>query len=256
VRGIEATTERPDGTLIPILPHPTPLYDETGMMVGAVNMLVDVGERKRAEEEHALLVRELHHRVKNTLATVQAIMGATARSAGSTEQFKDAMIGRISSLARTHLLLSDEGGVAMFGDIVRKELNAFDDGSGERIRLNGPAVDLPSPLAVSLGMALHELATNAAKHGSLSVPSGAVAVTWKVADKREALTLEIDWVESGGPPVSEPARHGFGSRLLNFVLPGQINAVTHVEYQPDGVQVHCAVPLSRTGGSPSRQDRQ
>ena len=106
VRGMEAVAERPDGTRVPFIPYPTPIHDETGKLVGAVNMLVDITERKRAEEQQALMVRELHHRVKNTLATVQAIMGSTARLADNIEEFKTALFGRIRSLSKTHLLLS------------------------------------------------------------------------------------------------------------------------------------------------------
>jgi len=243
VRGTEAACERPDGTRVPFIPYPTPLHDENGQLIGAVNMLVDISERKRTEEQQALLVRELHHRVKNTLATVQAIMGSTARSCDTIEDFKTALIGRIGSLAKTHVLLSEEGRVATFADILHSELDAFDDGSGERIKLSGPSVDLPSRLAVSLGMAVHELATNAAKYGALSVYGGKVTVAWTVVIDAERHTLNIDWVESGGPPVTEPVRQGFGARLLNFVLPGQIQAKTTIEYRPDGVRVHCMVPI-------------
>ena len=109
VRGLEAACERPDGTRVPFIPYPTPLHDESGKLIGAVNMLVDITERKRTEEQQALLVRELHHRVKNTLATVQAIMGSTARSSETIEDFKNALIGRIGSLAKTHLLAHRRG---------------------------------------------------------------------------------------------------------------------------------------------------
>ena len=125
---------------MPFIPYPTPLHDEAGRLVGAVNMLVDITERKRAEEQQALLVRELHHRVKNTLATVQAIMGSTARSADTIEEFKTALIGRIGSLAKTHRLLTDEAGAVSFGDLLHNELDAFDDGSDGRITLSGPEV--------------------------------------------------------------------------------------------------------------------
>ncbi len=108
VRGMEAIAERPDGTRVPFIPYPTPLHDEAGKLVGAVNMLVDITERKHAEEQQALLVRELHHRVRNTLATVQAIMGSTARSSATIEEFKAALIGRIGALAKTHRLLTEE----------------------------------------------------------------------------------------------------------------------------------------------------
>ena len=243
VRGLEAACERPDGTRVPFIPYPTPLHDESGKLIGAVNMLVDITERKRTEEQQALLVRELHHRVKNMLATVQAIMGSTARSSETIEEFKSALIGRIGSLAKTHLLLADEGSTTTFADILHSELDAFDDGSGKRIRLSGPDVDVPSRLAVSLGMAMHELTTNAAKHGALSVFGGKVDVAWTVTIEATRRTLNIDWVESGGPPVADPTRKGFGARLLEFVLPGQIQAKSKIDYRPDGVRVHYSVPM-------------
>lgn len=243
VRGMEAAAERPDGTRVPFIPYPTPLHDEAGRLLGAVNMLVDITERKRAEDHQQLLVRELHHRVKNTLATVQAIMGSTARSATTIDEFKDAMIGRIGSLARTHLLLSEEGSSVAFADILHNELDPFDDGSEGRIRLEGPRVEVTSRLAVSLGMAIHELTTNAAKYGALSVYGGKVDIRWRVTIDARRRALEFDWLESGGPEVSPPARQGFGSRLLDFVLPGQIQAKSRIDYRPGGVRVQCALPL-------------
>ena len=243
LRGLEAVAERPDGTRVPALTYPTPLHDESGRLVGAVNMLVDITERKRAEEQQALLVRELHHRVKNTLATVQAIMGSTARSADTIEEFKTALIGRIGALAKTHRLLTDEVGAVTFGDLLHNELDAFDDGSDGRITLSGPEVYLSANLAVSLGMVVHELTTNAAKYGSLSVYGGKVDVTWSLTTEATRRKLDFRWVESGGPPVAPPARQGFGSRLLEFVLPGQIQAKASAEYHPDGVHIQCLVPL-------------
>jgi len=243
VRGMEAAAERPDGTRVPFIPYPTPIHDETGKLVGAVNMLVDITDRKRAEEQHNLLVRELHHRVKNTLAMVQAITGSTARATDNIEDFKTALFGRIQSLAKTHLLLSDEERAVSFAHVLRSELGAFDDGSHERIVLSGPDVPLTSQLAVSLGMAIHELTTNAAKYGSLSVYGGKVEVNWSVSIGATRRTLSFDWVESGGPPVTQPQRQGFGSRLLAYVLPGQIQARSRIDFASNGVRVHCELPL-------------
>ncbi len=243
LRGLEAIVERPDGTRVPIQAAPTPLFDAAGKVIGAVNMLIDITERKRAEDQQALLVRELHHRVKNTLATVQAIMGATARTAKTIEEFRDALIGRIGSLARTHLLLSDEGGAAEFGGILRKELDAFDPGHEGRITLSGPPVELPSQLAVTLGMALHELTTNAARFGALSIPEGKVEVVWSVTIAADGRRLDVDWTESSGPKVAAPAIKGFGTRLLDIVLPGQIQAQANVEYRPEGARIALSVPL-------------
>lgn len=244
VRGMEAAAERPDGTRVPFIPFPTPIHDEAGKLVGAVNMLVDISDRKRAEEQQALLVRELHHRVKNTLATVQAIMGSTARAVDNIEDFKTALFGRIQSLAKTHLLLADDARAVDFADILRNEFDAFDDGSGGRITLQGPDVPLTPQIAVSLGMAIHELTINAAKYGALSVYGGKVHVTWSVTIDAARRMLNFDWAESGGPAVTGPARVGFGSRLLDFVLPGQIQARTRIEYAPQGVNVRCSVPLA------------
>jgi PAS domain S-box-containing protein len=243
VRGMEAAAERPDGTRVPFIPYPTPIHDAGGKLIGAVNMLVDITDRKRAEEQQTLLVRELHHRVKNTLAMVQAIAGSTARGVDNIEDFKTALFGRIQSLAKTHLLLADDERAVKFDDILRSELDAFDDGSNGRIVLSGPDVALSSQLAVSLGMAIHELVTNAARFGALSVYGGKVEVTWSVIVDAVRRTLTFDWVESGGPVVTQPARRGFGSRLLAFVLPGQIQAKTSVEYAPNGLRVHCSLPL-------------
>ena len=248
VRGMEAACERPDGTRVPFIPFPTPLHDDTGRLIGAVNMLVDITERKRAERRQALLMRELHHRVKNTLATVQAIMGSTARTAANMEEFQTALIGRIAALAKTHVLLSDVAHAVSFDAILRSELDAFDDGTGDRVRLNGPPVDIPPQLAVSLGMIVHELTTNAAKFGALSVHDGKVDVTWSETIEAARRRLDFGWTESGGPAVNKPSHQGFGSRMLEFVLPGQIQARTAIDYRPEGVRVQCSVPM------PAQQD--
>src|SRR5262245_1051907 len=243
VRGMEAAAERPDGTRVPFIPYPTPIHDAAGNLLGAVNMLVDIADRKRAEEHQTLLVREVHHRVKNMLAMVQAIAGSTARGVDNIEDFKTAFFGRIQSLAKTHLLLAEEQHAVKFEDILHSELDAFDDGSGNRIVLNGPQVALGPQVAVSLGMAIHELVTNAVKFGALSVYGGKVEVTWSVTIDSVRRTLTFDWIESGGPAVVQPVRKGFGSRLLAFVLPAQIQARTEVEYASTGLRVHCTLPL-------------
>jgi PAS domain S-box-containing protein len=243
LRDMEAIAERPDGTRVPFLAAPTPLFDAAGKLVGAVNMLIDITERKRAEDQQALLVRELHHRVKNTLATVQAIMSTTARSAKTIEEFRDTLIGRIGSLAKTHLLLSDEGGVIDFGGILYKELNVFDSGSDGRVVLSGPPVELPSQLAITLGMAIHELTINAVRFGALSVPEGRVDVSWTVTIAAAGRRLDFEWTESSGPRVTKPKSKGFGGRLLDIVLPGQIQAKSTVDYRREGVHITCSVPL-------------
>ena len=140
-----------------------------------------LAEAEEARRQQQLLIRELHHRVKNTLATVQAIMGSTARASTTMEQFQHAFIGRIASLAKTHSLLTEERWQTIsLRDLVCLELEPYDDATVKRIHIQGPAIDLPPEMAVPLGMAIHELTTNAVKYGSLSEFGGAVAVTWDI----------------------------------------------------------------------------
>jgi PAS domain S-box-containing protein len=245
IRDAEAVAERPDGTRVPFLASPTPLFDPSGAVTGAVNMLVDNTRRKRADEKQALLIRELHHRVKNTLATVQAIMGSTARATSTIDEFQRAFVGRIAALAKTHELLTEDQWQAVpLRDLLWMELGAYDDDSGTRVHLTGPAVQLPSALAVPLGMAIHELTTNAAKYGALSVLGGSVTVTWSIGYGADGgRILHLTWIERNGPEVSVPAHQGFGSRLLERVLSVQIHADVNVAYKVEGLQVRAAIPL-------------
>jgi PAS domain S-box-containing protein len=244
IRGMEAIAERPDGTKVPFIPYPTPLYDQNGRIVGAVNMLVDITERKLAEAEQAMLVREVHHRVRNTLAIAQAIVGSTAKTSDTIDSFKDALIGRISALARTHLLMSDATRTLLdFEAMVKNELDPFSDSSGMRVALSGPPVEVSPRMAVPLGMALHELTTNAAKYGALSTLGGKVEVSWRRITDATRRHLEFDWIETGGPAVAPPTRKGFGAQLLEVVLPRQISATTNVDYRADGLRVTVRLPL-------------
>lgn len=244
VRGQEIIAERPDGTRVWLLPYPTPLYDQGGGLIGTVNMLVDISERKRAEDEQGMLVREIHHRVRNTLAIAQAVIGSTAKTSDTIEEFKDSLIGRISALARTHLLLSDGPRNAVsFAAMVHSELDPFDDASGVRVVINGPDLNVPARYAVPLGMVLHELTTNSAQFGALSALGGRVDASWQVVEAERRRSLEFEWTESGGPDVTAPTRRGFGSQLLDAVLPRQINAETQIDYRPEGVQVRISAPL-------------
>jgi PAS domain S-box-containing protein len=242
IRGMEAVAERPDGRRVPFIPYPTPIFDHAGTLIGAVNMLVDITERKQAEEQKNLLIRELHHRVKNTLATVQALMNSTLRASASLEEFRDAFTGRVVALSKTHtLLLDDHLQAVSFRELLCNELEPFDDGTCRRVILNGPAVRLPSDLAVSVGMAIHELTTNAVKYGALSALGGSVTVTWEVVEGR---VLKFAWIERNGPPVTPPTRQGFGSQLLQRVLASQVQAEVTIDYAPDGLRVEASLPLT------------
>jgi len=207
----------------------------------------EIAERRQAQSQQSFLIRELHHRVKNTLATVQAVVGATARSTSNIDEFYKAFVGRIVSLANTHSLLTEAlWQTAPLREILEKELKPYNDVRGERIKLDGPAVELPSEIAVPIGMAIHELTTNAAKYGALSVRNGRVFVAWNLHDDGDEKRLTMTWEEQGGPSVSPPERQGFGSRLLHRVLTTQLNAKVDVDYDPKGLRVAIDAPLRAT----------
>ncbi|TXN01419.1 PAS domain S-box protein [Methylobacterium sp. WL64] len=214
-----------------------------------IGVVADVTDRRIAEERQSLLIRELHHRVKNTLATVQAIVGSTARTASSIESFYEAFVGRIKSLAHTHAVLTeDTWQTASLTNLLLSELKPYaevtpDGGAEGRISLEGPAIDLPSEIAVPIGMAIHELTTNAAKYGALSNRTGRVAVTWTLEPGGPAGILLFHWRETGGPPVQPPSRQGFGSRLLQRVLITQVQAEVETDYDPEGFSLTMRAPI-------------
>jgi two-component sensor histidine kinase len=213
-----------------------------------IGVVADVTDRRIAEDRQNLLIRELHHRVKNTLATVQAIVGSTARNATSVASFYEAFVGRIVSLAHTHALLTGATWqVASLRDLLANELKPYADDDPDirdaRVTLNGPAVELSSEIAVPIGMAIHELTTNAAKYGALSTGTGRVAVSWEIEPDGAYGTLRFEWRESGGPPVTPPNRQGFGSRLLERVFTTQVRAVVEIEYPPEGFRLTMRAPL-------------
>lgn len=203
-----------------------------------------VAEYKKAQLQQQLLIRELHHRVKNTLATVQSIMGSTARASSTMEEFQNAFTGRVISLAKTHSLLTEERWQTVpLHDLVCLELEPYDDATGKRVKIRGPQVELVPEMAVPIGMAIHEMTTNAVKHGALSEFGGVVEVTWSELTEGGQRKLHLEWVERHGPPVEPPTRKGFGSRLLERVLTAQIHADVTTDYRPEGLHIQVAVPL-------------
>jgi len=249
VRGTEKIAERPDGVRVAILPYPTPLRDGTGKMIGAVNMLVDITERKAAEEEKSLLLRELAHRVNNTFAVILAITQQSLRAAPSAEAFAEAFTGRLQALAQAHnLLLAEDWAGADLGALAKGQLASFCLEGGERLNIDGPKVVLAPPQAIALGVVLHELGTNAAKHGALSVDRGKVELSWTLGADR----VSLSWVERHGPPVAPPARRGLGSKLIQRGLP---DAFIDWRFEPDGVVCTIDLPLDErrmTNGTGAR----
>jgi len=209
---------------------------------------LDVSERKWAEERQKLLLNELNHRVKNTLATVQSIASQTLRNTVDAAQFRDSFESRLMALSQTHNLLTDQNWEgASLRDILSMELTPHAggrEGGGSRFRLDAPQdVRLTPKAAVALGMAFHELATNAVKYGALSRPSGRVTVRARIEGEGSGRRLSIEWIESGGPPVASPSRRGFGGRLLEEGLAGELAGRVRLDYRPEGLICQMDLPL-------------
>jgi PAS domain S-box-containing protein len=205
--------------------------DATGTrrLVGTVR---DVTALKTAEDQRRLLVEDLNHHVKNTLATVRAIASQTLRGSDVPPAAKAALEGRLMSLAAAHdVLLQEEWVSAGLRDVVTRALAPHVSDRSARLHVEGPAAALDAKSALALTMCLHELATNATKYGALSNADGRVSVTWTV----DARSLELRWQEIGGPAVTVPKKRGFGSRLIERVIAGDLNGSAKLSFAPDGV---------------------
>lgn len=207
--------------------------DGDGRPPRMVGVFDDVTEQRRGEEQQRLLINELNHRVKNTLATVQSIAAQTRRSTGDPKAAYDAFVERLVALSRSHDVLTREHWRgADLEEIVTESLRPFAGPNGERFAFGGPAARLTPQAALAVGMAMHELATNAAKYGALASPKGRVTVNWRL-DPGGRLTLT--WREHDGPPVTAPSRLGFGSRLLKQGLARELAGEVELDYRPDGL---------------------
>lgn len=245
IRGAEAVAERPDGTRIPFIPFPTPLRDADGKFVGGVNMLLDISARKQAEEEQHALINELNHRVKNTLAAVQSIALQTFRASPDPQDFLDKFEGRLLALSKAHDLLTQQRWVRLsLDELLDAELAPYVLADRERIHRDGAAGIVLSPrIALALGMVLHELATNAAKYGSLSTPAGRIELSWTLDGTAASPVLRIHWRESGGPAVAEPTRRGFGTRFIERSIVRELGGAIDLRFESAGVQCRFELPL-------------
>jgi len=222
---------RPDGAVRWVEGSARFLYLPDGTPHRMVGTNVDVTARKVAEQHQQLLINELNHRVKNTLAIVQGIAWQSFRPSSAPRSAVEAFEGRLAALSAAHDVLTRQSWeAAPIASIVAEALAPHHAGDG-RLTALGPSVDLEPKTAVALGLAMHELATNAVKYGALSVPEGRVEVRWSADGGR----LELVWRESGGPLVAKPARRGFGARLLEQGLADELGGQVRLEFRPEGV---------------------
>jgi PAS domain S-box-containing protein len=233
-----------DGRLVDMSLTVSPLYDKSGTVIGASKVGRDITERKQADKFQHLLMDELNHRVKNTLAIIQAIANQSLRRATNAAEFVSSFTGRVKALARAHDVLTQtklQG--ADLVDIVREQV-LIDAAGDNRISCSGPSLVLDAQTAMHLALVLHELATNARKYGALSVPTGRLSVTWEIRGSGEFNNLVLDWKESGGPKVSAPKQRGFGSTLIERTLSAHGGEVA-MSYRAEGMSSRMTLPLPR-----------
>ncbi|KQO74568.1 PAS domain S-box protein [Methylobacterium sp. Leaf88] len=219
-------------------------YRADGTPLSIAGISLDITDRKRAEEHRDLLAGELNHRIQNTLATVQSISRQTLRGAASLEEAQVAMESRLRSLsAATEMLARGSGDWATLTEVVIAALHPFGVEQGHRFKIGGPILRLAPRVALAFALAIHELATNSVKYGSLSRDDGRVIVSWDIVDGSSPDRLWFQWQEVGGPRVSRPTRTGFGSRMIERALAQEIGGTAEIDYRPRGVVFTAEAPL-------------
>lgn len=239
---IEKRYRRKDGSIIWVQNSVSLTHDDSGQPLHLVKLVQNITERKTAEKRQRLLVDELNHRVKNTLATVQSFAVQTLRGAPTVAEGRKAFEARLIALSKTHDVLTRqhwEG--ADVREVVEQAIAAYRELGQSRFRVSGPGLMLQPKAALALSLALHELATNAVKYGALSTPTGGVDVEWRVT--RDPKRFHLLWTETGGPKVEPPERRGFGSRLVERGLSQDIAGDVRLDFTIDGVMCSVDAPL-------------
>lgn len=238
---IEKRFIRKDGSIVWVDLAASIVRGEAGASSYGVRIVRDIGDRKRADEHQRLLISELNHRVKNTLAVVQGLAYQTFKPGLVPPELVAAFEGRLFALAAAHdLIVRENWDTTQIEDLMREALRPFEE-SPPRFAIAGPPVLLTPSATVGLALGIHELATNAAKYGALSSPDGRVAIDWEI----DADELSLTWRESGGPRVRPPERQGFGTRLLERALASDLGGRVDLDFQPCGLVCRMRGSLAR-----------
>ena len=241
VEHFETVRMRKHGSRVDISLTISPVKNAEGKIIGASKIARDITERKRSEAQIAILAREAEHRAKNVLATVQATVHLT--QSDTPEGLKQAIEGRIQALANVHRLFVESRweGADLHG-LAQEELAAYSPGRETRVQIDGPSVLLEPNAAQAIAVILHELATNAAKYGALSVPNGHVRIEWSHEQNGQ---LVLRWTEKGGPPVQPPTHRGFGARVMENMVRGQFKGELKFDWHPEGLACEIVLPSVR-----------
>jgi len=245
---VEYRIIRPGGEMRWVETRCSITYDSERRPHRVVGVSIDITERKRVEEQQGKLVAELDHRVKNVLATVQAVAAHTMQASSSMEQFSAALDGRIRSMGSTHELLSHRRWLGIpLAELVERELAPYTTGSNTEV--GGPEVMLSAEASQTIGMVLHELVTNAAKHGALSVPSGRVSIKWRLPLNGGASNrLILTWQETGGPLIVPPSASSYGMHLVRELIPYELGGTVDHVLAPEGARCQIEIPLAQLSG--------
>ena len=236
---------RADDSYATIVSRAIVVRGKAGRAVRMTGVMLDATKRAEADAHRDLLSQELSHRLKNILAMVQAITSQTLRNAPSLEAAREALVQRLLALGKAHdILLAGIADRADLEALVRGALSLHDDATVGRLQVRGPALDVGPKAALALSLMVHELATNAAKYGALSVGTGHVAITWRIATDAPEPTLRFSWSESGGPPVEPPTRTGFGTRLIERAFAGTIAGGVRLDFRRSGLRCDLTAPLA------------
>ena len=239
----ETVRLRKDGSMVWVSLSVSPLKDAGGNVIGASKIIRNMTERRRADEHRNILVSELNHRAKNSLAMVRAIASQTLGNASSLADAQMAFDSRLEALARGHDLLTVGNWAGTDLASVAKATVEPHGGGKYRFHIEGPFVPLTPATALTFTMALHELCTNATKYGALSEPEGTVSIVWQVVGNGAESLLKLRWAETGGPTVTPPKRKGFGSRLIEKALAMELGGEVRIDYEVSGVVCTIVSPL-------------
>lgn len=238
---------RADGSHAPVLDRAAIIRDEGGRPVRMIGAMLDLSDWKRAEAHQRLLINELNHRVKNTLAIVQGIAQQSFRGGNAAPDARRAFEGRLAALSAAHNVLTERSWEPVSMRKIVEDAVAPYVGHAGGFAIDGPPVPIPPKAAVSLALTVHELTTNALKYGALSAPAGQVAISWRVEGGR----LLFAWRESGGPPVAAPERRGFGTRMIERGLAAELDGAVAIDFRREGVVCTVDAPLPVVPGPPA-----
>lgn len=237
-KGIEICYSRKDGSAFWSAILISPVRDPSGDIVQHFASLVDLTDHKREEERSRMLIDELNHRVKNTLATVQSIVWQALRNSNDPDLIRESIESRLFALSRSHDLLTRENWAgAGLRDLIEAALEPFgvSNGRAEHFAISGANVRVNPNAALALGIAFHELATNAVKYGAFSNKAGSVRINWTLEPTQDGDAISLTWQEKNGPPVSAPSRKGFGSRVIEQGLSHELGGTSRLDYRRDGL---------------------